>query len=44
MAEKIEYEDAPQHKAGDDVAAGIVSAEELSPEEDKKLLRRIDMW
>ncbi|KND87788.1 putative transporter [Tolypocladium ophioglossoides CBS 100239] len=41
IAEKFEYEDGPQHKG--DVAAGTISAEELSPEDNKRLLRRIDM-
>lgn len=30
-------------KAGD-IAAGTMSEEELSPEEDKRLLRKIDYW
>ena len=41
MTEKIEVEHAA-HQKGDDVATDRV--EELTPEEDRRLLRRIDMW
>ncbi|PNY23480.1 transporter [Tolypocladium capitatum] len=42
QAEKTEQEDGPQRQA-DDAAVGSASAEKLSPEEDKRLLRKIDM-
>lgn len=41
MTEKIDYEHAEPQK-GDDVYGDGV--EDLSPAEDKRLLRRIDMW
>lgn len=42
MAEKTEFEHAEPRK-GDDVF-GTSGVEELSPAEDRRLLRRIDMW
>lgn len=42
MAEKTEHEHVEPEK-GDDVF-GTYGVEELTPEEDKRLLRRIDMW
>lgn len=42
MAEKIEIENAAGVKGDYDVASG--TAEELTPAEDKRLLRKIDMW
>lgn len=41
MAEKTSKE---QPKISADMAAGTVSAEELSPDEDRRILRRIDLW
>ena len=40
MAEKVEFEHADPQK-GDDILGG---EQELTPAEDKRLLRRIDMW